>query len=325
MRRWQDNSKLGTALIARSTSAEEVLVLVAQNLKRLDHIHCTASLHALAKHSLKDDRLASRTLKVLLTKQADFARQGRLDGRQLSNTLWSVARLRQAALEATPSLTSQVAAQLVSSKEHQLNHQDVSNGLWAMAALDSDLLDQADVMVRLASSPVVSTPAGTASHIAQKLTAYCVTTRILELESIQLAAVIWAVAAAGLDGPILKSSRRTRRPLMKPLAAVARQRVPEFGPQEVANVSWALAVETMYQRQLRDELALGVRRCMYEFKRKELVNTLWAFAVFSSTEVVDLQPDDENKKKQWDVSDKLVDEEECQLLTLSGDGDNGTF
>ena len=35
--------------------------------------------------------------------------------------------------------------------------------------------------------------------------------------------------------------------------------------------------------------------------------------------------DDENKKKQWDVSDKLVDEEECQLLTLSGDGDNGTF
>lgn len=99
------------------------------------------------------------------------------------NTLWSVARLRQAALEATPSLTSQVAAQLVSSKvggiylpaygfvwmcfvslawwngdthwhttfsafplnleEHQLNHQDVSNGLWAMAALDSDLLDQA--------------------------------------------------------------------------------------------------------------------------------------------------------------------------------------
>lgn len=93
----------------------------------------------------------------------------------------------------------------------------------------------------------------------------------------------------------------------------------------MANVSWALAVETMYQRQLRDELALGVRRCMYEFKRKdcctesllgyqaignerylltnlgsvckmcflikmslkELVNTLWAFAVFSSTEVVD--------------------------------------
>ena len=32
------------------------------------------------------------------------------------NTLWSVARLRQAALEATPSLTWQVAAQLVSSK-----------------------------------------------------------------------------------------------------------------------------------------------------------------------------------------------------------------
>jgi len=143
--------------------------------------------------------------------------------------------------------------------------QELANTIWALATCGT----------------------GTASHIAQKLTAYCVTTRILELESIQLAAVIWAVAAAGLDGPILKSSRRTRRPLMKPLAAVARQRVPEFGPQEVANVSWALAVETMYQRQLRDELALGVRRCMYEFKRKELVNTLWAFAVFSSTEVVD--------------------------------------
>ena len=37
----------------------------------------------------------------------------------------------------------------------------------------------------------------------------------------------------------------------------------------MANVSWALAVETMYQRQLRDELELGVRRCMYEFKRKD--------------------------------------------------------
>mmetsp|Transcript_17616 Transcript_17616/g.41838 ORF Transcript_17616/g.41838 Transcript_17616/m.41838 type:complete len:293 (+) Transcript_17616:83-961(+) len=35
--------------------------------------------------------------------------------------------------------------------------------------------------------------------------------------------------------------------------------------------------------------------------------------------------DDENMRKQWDVSDKLVDEEGCQLLTLSGDADNGTF
>ena len=38
---------------------------------------------------------------------------------------------------------------------------------------------------------------------------------------------------------------------------------------EVANVSWALAVETVDDPQLRDELALGVQRCMYEFKRKD--------------------------------------------------------
>ena len=38
---------------------------------------------------------------------------------------------------------------------------------------------------------------------------------------------------------------------------------------EVANVSWALAVETIDDPQLRDELALGVQRCMYEFKRKD--------------------------------------------------------
>lgn len=40
---------------------------------------------------------------------------------------------------------------------------------------------------------------------------------------------------------------------------------------EVANVSWALAVETVYDPQLRDELALGVQRCMHEFKRKDLM------------------------------------------------------
>lgn len=99
--------------------------------------------------------------------------------------------------------------------------------------------------------------------------------------------MIWAVAAAGLDGPILKSSPAMARPLMQPLAAVVRPHVQDFGPQEVANVSWALAVETVDDPQLRDELALGVQRCMYEFKRKELVNTLWAFAVFGSPEVVD--------------------------------------
>ncbi|CAL1162687.1 unnamed protein product [Cladocopium goreaui] len=301
-----DNSKLGTALIARSSSAEEVLVLVAQNLKRLDHIHCTASLHALAKHSLTDDALAKRTLTALLSRQHDFARRGCLDGRQLSNTLWALARLRQPALEAMPSgLTNQVAAQLASSKAQQLNHQDISNGLWAMAALDVDLEDQADLMSSLASRAeaapegfkaqelantiwaLATCGTGIASRIAQKLTAYCVVTRILELESIQLAAMIWAVAAAGLDGPILKSSPAMAGPLMQPLAAVVRPHVQDFGPQEVANVSWALAVETIDDPQLRDELALGVQRCMYEFKRKELVNTLWAFAVFGSPEVVD--------------------------------------
>jgi hypothetical protein len=49
----------------------------------LDHIHCTASLHALAKHSLTD-ALAKRTLTALLSRQHDFARRGCLDGRQLS-------------------------------------------------------------------------------------------------------------------------------------------------------------------------------------------------------------------------------------------------
>lgn len=32
--------------------------------------------------------------------------------------------------------------------------------------------------------------------------------------------------------------------------------------------------------------------------------------------------DEEREKKQWDVSDKISDEESCQLLTLSGDVDN---
>eukprot|EP00438_Fugacium_kawagutii_P011544 Skav230152 [mRNA] locus=scaffold1301:451059:454600:- [translate_table: standard] len=141
MRRVAWHPKLGTAHIARSTSAEEVLVLVAQNLKRLDPIHCTASLHALAKHGpLKDDRLARRSLTALLLRQEDFAKRKCLDGRQLSNTLWAVARLRQPVLEAVPNLANEVAFQLAS-KAQQLNHQDVSNGLWAMAALDADLED----------------------------------------------------------------------------------------------------------------------------------------------------------------------------------------
>ena len=48
-------------------------------------------------------------------------------------------------------------------------------------------------------------------------------------------------------------------------------------PWKVANVSWALAVETMYHRQLRDELALGVHRCMYEFKRKDCTESLLGY------------------------------------------------
>ncbi|CAK9071996.1 unnamed protein product [Durusdinium trenchii] len=294
------DSKLGTALIARSASAEEVLVFVAQNLKRFDAIHCTASLHALAKHSLKDDRLASRTLGALLAKQGEYARQKSLDGRQLSNTLWAIARLRQPAIEAMPEgLATQVAAQL-SSQEQRLNHQDVSNGLWAIAALD--LPEQADHMSELAYSRALSRPngfkaqelanaiwafatcgSGTASRMARNLTVYCVLERLAELQSIQLAAVIWSVAAADLDGQSLRSSPR----LMEPLATAVLDRVQEFGPQEVSNVSWALAVETIQNRRLREELAMGVNRCMHEFKRKELVNSLWAFAVFGSMEAVD--------------------------------------
>eukprot|EP00913_Durusdinium_trenchii_P000133 g120.t1 len=56
---------------------------------------------------------------------------------------------------------------------------------------------------------------------------------------------------------------------MEPLATAVLDRVQEFGPQEVSNVSWALAVETIQNRRLREELAMGVNRCMHEFKRKD--------------------------------------------------------
>ena len=66
-----------------------------QNLPRLDAIHCTAALHAVAKHSVKDRRLAERPLRRLLEHQA----QHDLDGRQLANSLWALARLRLRAAE----------------------------------------------------------------------------------------------------------------------------------------------------------------------------------------------------------------------------------
>mmetsp|Transcript_505 Transcript_505/g.446 ORF Transcript_505/g.446 Transcript_505/m.446 type:complete len:83 (+) Transcript_505:24-272(+) len=73
---------------------------------------------------------------------------------------------------------------------------------------------------------------------------------------------------------------------MPALAAAVWPRLSEFGPQEVANVSWALAVETMVvDPLLRGSLALQVQRCACEFDRKELVNSLWAFAVFGSCEL----------------------------------------
>ncbi|CAJ1379469.1 unnamed protein product [Effrenium voratum] len=318
MRRFPQ-SRLGTALISRCSSGEEVLVLVAQNLKSLDHIHCTASLHLLAKFSLKDGRLASRALGALLSRQADFLQQGRLDGRQMANTLWALARLRGVATGARPGLVAEVSTQLAAcAMDEGLGHQDVSNGLWAMAVLDTHLPRQAELMGELSSARALTRPqgfnpqelanviwalascwSGQAGDLAKELAKFCVAERSRELAAAELAAVCWAVAVAALPASRVQSS------LLEPLADVAQTKMDEFGPREVACLSWALAVDMPHPRQhpLTHALTKSAQQKAPQFTTQ----------------------DDEQMKKQWDVSDKLVDEEGCQLLTLSGDDNNGTF
>ncbi|CAE7240982.1 unnamed protein product [Symbiodinium sp. CCMP2456] len=165
-----------------------------------------------------------------------------------------------------------------------------------MAALDFDLPAQANLMPTLVAKGLASPEifrsqelansiwalatcgSGLASQAAQELVVFCVERRLRSLEAIQLAAVMWAVAAAGLDGPTLRSSSAPP-PLMPRLADAAASRVLEFGPQEVANISWALAIESIDRPALRDQLAAAARRLSPVFGRKELVNTIWAFAV----------------------------------------------
>ncbi|CAE6973503.1 unnamed protein product [Symbiodinium sp. CCMP2592] len=200
-----------------------------------------------------------------------------------------------------PELANKVAAQLASQSSdkafrRQLKPQDISNGLWAMAALDFELPEQALLMPTLVAKGLASPElfrtqelansiwalatcgSGLASQAGQELAAFCVQRRLRSLEPIQIAAVMWAVAAAGLDGPILRSSSAPS-PLMPRLADAASNRVLEFGPQEVANIAWALAIESIDRPALRDELAAAARRLSPIFGRKELVNTIWAFAV----------------------------------------------
>eukprot|EP00439_Symbiodinium_sp_Y106_P064263 s196_g10.t1 len=158
----RESARSLTARLARAGSAEEVLVLVSQNLKRLDRIHSTTSLHLLAKHSLRDDRLVKPILKVLLSLQHELLEQGELDARQLSNTLWALARLRNVAVQSMPpELANKVAAQLASQSSdkalrRQLKPQDISNGLWAMAALDFELPEQALLMPTLVAKGLAS-------------------------------------------------------------------------------------------------------------------------------------------------------------------------
>ncbi|CAE6937803.1 unnamed protein product [Symbiodinium natans] len=138
--------------------------------------------------------------------------------------------------------------------------QELANSIWALATCGS----------------------GLASQAAQQLTIFCVERRLRALQPIQLAAVTWAVAAAGLAEPVLRSSPAPP-PLMSRLAGAACGRGPEFGPQEVANISWAMAIEAVHHPALREELATAARRLAPAFSRKELVNTLWAFAVLGNS------------------------------------------
>eukprot|EP00933_Yihiella_yeosuensis_P008453 TRINITY_DN11389_c1_g1_i1.p1 TRINITY_DN11389_c1_g1~~TRINITY_DN11389_c1_g1_i1.p1 ORF type:complete len:374 (-),score=44.71 TRINITY_DN11389_c1_g1_i1:279-1379(-) len=302
--------------ISKARRIEDVAKLVQEHLHSFDKIHTTTCLHVLAKLSSANrinprkkvcssvSTKGSSALFSLVAKQARFLQERKLDGRQLSNTIWAIARLQQAATSILPNgflqqsllelarygdveddrnsvdaavdsdtLCSGFSGQVVNvsktekeSRRTALNHQDVSNALWALAILQPLISGNLTSVTRLASCQAIThNPAG--------------------FKPQELANSIWALATFSTGYTVLKARRLA--------SFCVAHRLKELEPMHLGSIAWAVATASLEEPSevstngfspppsLIEAIVHEASLRRASFPPQELANTCWAMSTLS--------------------------------------------
>lgn len=249
-----------TQWIKKSYDAKDLMRLYAQHNASFNKIHISATWMTLCKHlnvharastSSRSGYTRFRTMPAtlqwallpLMRQTAEMALKGELEGRELANVMYGVARSRVPDNPARAGLFDVLAA-AAASKLRDLKPQEISNSAWAYA---------------------------TAGHAAPKLfegLAQSAMPLLIDFSPQELSNMAWSYATAREHSPRLFDR----------IADASVKRVGDFNPQNLANMAWAFATARHPAPRLFDVLAIEASASLDKFNEQNLANTAWAFA-----------------------------------------------
>lgn len=291
------SAKQLTLCITRARKADDVLLLVANHFSALDHIHTTTCLHKLAKHWHSScpeglEQGTTNNFSALVHKHTTFMKQGKLNGRQLANTVWVFAMLNNTC-QLGHGLVNDVTRSL-SRRAQVLNHQDVANSLWALAILQED---DSSALATLTSCRSIRQPTGfKAQEISNSIWAMAIfswggmqqNASCLAVEALRTHQQLEPQHVANITWSIAKLSICIND--FDPVADKIHHNLEQFKAQELSNISWALAAASVNHSIAPSQVAMSSLMChrVREFKSQELTNIMWAFA--ESWPIIRFQP-----------------------------------
>ena len=239
--------------LRKAARAEDVLSICREHLQEMNHIHVNASLGKLGKmRNLPQHLVTDRTFVELVRRARSFAESGQYESRQLSNTMYAIAKMHQNRvvraddkevtdlIEALERLAVKVAATFES--------QHVSNTTWAFATLGR--LPQAGAMEALEGRAREMARNMKAQDVCNTMWAYATLKRVpsaatweaLERRAVEVARdmkpqestmLTWAYATLG--------RAPEREATWEALERQAEEQAWMMVPQDISNTMWAYA------------------------------------------------------------------------------------
>jgi hypothetical protein len=285
-------------LLTNSTSVQDILSIVKDNLSELNVINVSTAFSRIGKMATQRSfyprhLTADEAFQGLMQRTRDFARDGKFPARSLANTLHSVAKLcasrrvdvadgamketlkglESAVVRATPSMVPQALA----------------NTLWAYATLGR--APEPETWRALETTAAHVAPDMVPQALANTLWAYATLGRAPEpetWEALETAAVRVApsMVAQDLANTLWAYATLGRAPEPKTWRALETTAVrvaPSMVPQNLANTLWAYA---MLGRAPEPEtwraLETAAVRVAPDMVPQALANTVWAYTSLSS-------------------------------------------
>ncbi|KAL4443822.1 hypothetical protein ABPG75_011559 [Micractinium tetrahymenae] len=268
--------------ITAAETAREIFDIVEREHPQFDTVCLATAMHKLANLRGAPNLHAQivQAPEFFKLKQLILQRRAEFTARNLSNTLWSLAKANH---HPGDEFLSALAGE-VKAKAGEGNAQNVANMLWAFATLGHHPGD--DVMEALAEAVKGKLWEFTAQNMSNTVLAFAKLEfqpgeAVLEglareaLSKIQtfspqaLSNTLWGLSKLGIQAD----------ELMRGIGAQARSRLAEFNSQNLANSVWAYAnIGLNPGDDLLQDFAKAAIQKMPEFSPQNISNFLWAFA-----------------------------------------------